>query len=84
MTLQRPGAGLSTGSGTVGGARVIAMDEVRHRFADAPHVRTYASVFFSSSIAAKEVCAALFGTMSQKVINHLSAPHVHSQACFSL
>ncbi|CAM9803922.1 unnamed protein product [Ectocarpus sp. 6 AP-2014] len=27
VTLQRPGAGLSTGSGTVGGARVIAMDE---------------------------------------------------------
>ncbi|CAM9317871.1 unnamed protein product, partial [Hapterophycus canaliculatus] len=27
VTLQRPGAGLSTGSGTVGGARVIPMDE---------------------------------------------------------
>lgn len=31
VTLQRPGAGLSTGSGTVGGARVIAMDEVGGR-----------------------------------------------------
>lgn len=29
VTLKRPGAGLSTGSGTVGGARVIPIDQVR-------------------------------------------------------
>lgn len=29
VTLERPGAGLSTGSGTVGGARVIPMEEVK-------------------------------------------------------
>lgn len=28
VSITRPGAGLSTGSGTVGGARVIPMDEV--------------------------------------------------------
>lgn len=28
VTLRRPGPGVSTGSGTVGGARVISIDEV--------------------------------------------------------
>ena len=31
VTLERPGAGLSTGSGTVGGARVIPMEEVSRK-----------------------------------------------------
>ena len=37
VTLERPGAGLSTGSGTVGGARVIPMEEVSRKCCTVPY-----------------------------------------------